>query len=38
MILNLKTQNDNVLFLVAVDGNFELAYEALDAIQPDMQQ
>jgi len=27
-----------MLFLVAVDGNFELAYEALDAIQPDMQQ
>ena len=34
----LTNTNDNVLFLVAVDGNFELAYEALDAIQPDMQQ
>jgi hypothetical protein len=35
---NLKTQNDNMLFLVVADGNFELSYEALDAIQPDMQQ
>ena len=27
-----------MFFLVKVDDNFELAYEALDAIQPDMQQ